>query len=84
MQIENMNETDVAKVSDLLEKLKESNPALTSKVYSMAEPDYEAGSFVDLSKKLDALILDVEALKNRIDFVFGGYVLIDGRFEKIS
>lgn len=76
MQIENLNDKDVEKLQDFVNVLKESNRAITSRVYPMVEEAPYKGSHQNLIDRIDAL-------EKKIDFIFGGCVLIDGKFVKV-
>jgi hypothetical protein len=69
MQIENMTDDNVKQVSKLIAELQKENPALTSKVYPMEEqPLSNAQVVANL----------IGGLERKLDFVFGGHVLING------
>lgn len=72
MQIENLTDYDVNLLQRQVEELKRNNPEIKSKVYQMEDMDF--------SKRLTAIEENIAELNRKLDLIFGGHVLIKGRF----
>lgn len=82
MQIENLNETDVTRLTEVVEELRKSNPAISYGTFIMGQDPRQAPSPTQL--QLSQIQSDLDQLRAKIDQIFGGYVLIDGKWVLIK
>jgi len=76
MQIENLHEQqELDKLNSLIDALKEKNSEIKATTVTMSE--------LDVLKRLDALEAKLDFILNKMELIFGGHHLIDGRFVKI-
>ena len=97
MKIENLTPEDSKRVESVLSMLSAANPSLSWFTYPMmgdpiGPPVAPTSVPEDLTgldrnptiKQLEELKEAVDALNRKIDLTFGGHVLVDGRFIKVT
>ncbi len=70
MDINNLNQEQIDELEKLAKHFKELNPNISTKVYSQEDMD----KLTRIEEKLDLL-------NNKIEFIFGSYFLLNGKFE---
>ena len=85
MKIENLNETDVTRLTKVLEELRQTNPAINYEVFTMGQDPRQVPDSIQV--QLSQIQADLNQLKSRFDIhkhyvnrIFGEYVLINGRW----
>ena len=77
MEIKNLRDEDVNELTDLVDKLKETNPEIESRVFKMKDVLEEAK---DREIQLQEVLDKLDALDRKLDLIFGTHVLIKGQF----
>ena len=92
MKIENLTPEDTKRVESVLGLLSAANPALSWFTYPVGDPTDPTpgptgphhGVYNPTIGQLEELKEAVDALNRKIDLTFGGHVLVDGRFIKLT
>lgn len=83
MEIKNMTDQNVNEIAAVIEKMREDNPAIDAKVFTME--DWEKKNLINekidkTGEQLKLIAERFDALETKINHIFAGHVLIDGKF----
>ena len=79
MNIENLNSTDVMKMEETINFLRQENPEIKSTVYSMEDKKHSG-----LETRMSNIEDSLNRIENIINNIFGDNILIDGKFIDIK
>jgi len=78
----NLTEENVEELKKKLEDMQQDNPDLMYRFYPQEEDKLE--KFPSDKVSMDAVYKKLEEIERKIDLIFDGHVLIDGRFVKFQ
>jgi hypothetical protein len=82
MEIRNLTPQEGIEVQGLLAQMQEMNPLLEWKTYPMGEQPPSDGSGPAVEERLARLQGSVDELSRKFELVFGGHILMGGKFIK--
>jgi hypothetical protein len=80
VQIENLNEKNVEEIEQAIKEMKEHNPDIISKTFSMDELLKGKAE----NEMLQEIADKVDAIGRKLDLIFGEHKLINGKFIVIK
>lgn len=79
MLIKNVYEEDVKQLELLVKEMRQKNPNITYEIFR----DVNTKNDIDVKAKLDILEEKLNNLNQKLNHIFGEYILLQGRFVKI-
>lgn len=91
MKIENMNPKNLKDLNEFLLDMEKTNPLLTWETFSQGEVKPHPIHHVvhpEISQSIEDRLLKIQGeialLHNKIELIFGGHVMMHGRFVKLK
>ena len=81
MEVRNLTEPDVEELEGKLTDMMEENPYITWDTFRQADDEEEDKP---LRQQIDEIAEMIVRLEAKIDHIFGGHILINGKFVKVD